>query len=185
MAPNSKATTEAGCGYNLAMARLNQSCDRKSSVNNFAVLASIVFFASLPLIALGQQTSTSQTSEHSSSSEKTFTVKLKPPKQKQYCKAQTVTEYSQFDDVAEVNVEIKNEDCAASSGSFTMRVRYRTEADEVVNVEFEETWQRENDQDILLSRQYPIGKNVDLVRVRPARMRCVCAESEDENENQE
>lgn len=150
-----------------------------------AVLATIALVVGLPVSALGQQTSTSETSEYSNSSEKTFTVKLKPPKQKQYCKASTTTEYYQSDDVAEVNVEIKNEDCVASSGSFSMRVRYRTEEDEVVNLEFDETWQREDNQDILFSRQYPIGKNVDLIRVRPARMKCVCAESEDEDENQE
>jgi hypothetical protein len=166
------------------MIRLNRSCDPQSLRSKLAVAASIVALASLPISAQGQQASTSETIEHSSSSERTFTVKLNPPKQKQYCKASTTTEYYQSDDVAEVNVGIKNEDCAASSGSFTIRVRYRTEEDEVVNLEFDETWQREDDQDILFSRQYPIGKNVDLMRVRPARMRCVCTENEDELENE-
>lgn len=145
---------------------------------------SIVVLISMPLSAMGQQSSTSETSEYSNSSEKTFTVKLKPPKQKQYCKANTAIEYYQSNDVADVGIEIRNEDCVASSGSFTIRVRYRTEEDKVVNVEFDETWQREDDQNILFSRQYPIGSNVDLIRVRAAKMKCVCAESEDEYDNQ-
>ena len=169
------------------MNRLNRSPGPLSTGRKAAILASIAVMAYLPVSAQGQQTSTSETSEYSSSAEKTFTVKLKPPKKKQYCKANTAIEYYQSDDVAEVNFEIKNEDCVASSGSFTMRVRYRTEEDEVVDLEFDETWQREDDQNILFGRQYPIGKNVDLVRVRASKMRCVCAEddSEDANDNQE
>ncbi len=166
------------------MIHLGRFCDSQRLYCKAAVFASMIALAGLPLSAQGQQSSTSETSEYSNSSEKTFTVKLKPPKQKQYCKASTTTEYYQSDDVAEVNVEIKNEDCAVSSGSFTMRVRYRTEEDEVVNLEFDETWQRDDDQDIILGRQYPIGKNVDLVRVRPAKMRCVCTKSEDELETE-
>lgn len=167
------------------MNRCKRSYGPRRTARRAATLVTTALGACLPLLAQGQQTSTTETSEYSSSSEKTFTVKLKPPEQKQYCKARTTTEYYQSDDLAEVNVEIANDDCAASSGSFTMRVRYRTEDSEVVNIEFDETWQREDDQNILLSRQYPIGENVDLVRVRPAKMRCVCAESEDENEKQQ
>ena len=169
------------------MIQVRRFCNPHSLCSKAIALASIVLLASLPASAQGQQTSTSETSEYSNSSEKTFTVKLKPPEQKQYCKASTTTEYYQSNDMAEVNVKITNPDCAASSGSFVMRVRYRTEDSEVVNVEFDETWRREDDQDILFSRLYPIGENVDLVRVRAAKMRCVCAEDDsgDENDNHE
>jgi hypothetical protein len=165
--------------------RLNRSPAPPGTPGKVAILATIAVFVCLPAFGQDQQSSIKKTAEHSVSSTKTYSVKLKPPEQKQYCKANTALEYYQSDDVAEVNVEIKNEDCVASSGSFTVRIRYRTEEDEVVNLEFDETWQREDDQNILFGRQYPIGKNVDLVRVRASRMKCVCAESEDENENQE
>lgn len=167
------------------MNRLNRSPGPLGADCKIAILASIAVVACLPITAQGQQSSISETSEYSNSSEKTFTVKLKPPERKHYCKATTAIEYYQSDDVADVNVEIKNDDCVTSSGSYTMKVRYRTEGSEVVNLEFDETWQREDDQNILISRQYPIGKNVDLVRVRAGKMRCVCAESKDENENLE
>ena len=160
------------------MNRFDLSRDSLNTGQGAAALVFVAMILSAPISAQEQQVI------EGLQSEKTFTVKLKPPKQKQYCKANTAIEYYQSDDVAEVNVEIKNEDCMASSGSFTLRVRYRTMENEVVNLEFDETWQREDDQNIFFNRQYPIGKNVDLVRVRTARMKCVCAESEDENENQ-
>jgi len=124
-----------------------------------------------------------QQEEHTRSADKKFTVKLEAPHHKQYCKAGASIEYSQRDVIARVNMEINNDDCAASSGSYTMSVRLRNDEGEVINLDFDESWQRADDQPILLKREYPIGKDVDLIRVRARKMKCVCAEIDSEGEN--
>lgn len=121
--------------------------------------------------------------------QKKYIVKLEAPQQKQYCQASSLIEYVQNNDVATVSGEIQNEDCAASSGTYTMNVRIRDENGELSDLDFEESWQREDDQPIKFEREYAIGNNVDLIRVRTRRMRCVCtevqAEGDLENENQD
>jgi hypothetical protein len=120
-------------------------------------------------------------------SEKTFTIKLEVKPHTLYCKATTSIEYYQSDDVAKVSGEIANDDCAASSGEYTISIRIQNEEGERVDLDFEETWQREDNQTISFMREYAIGKNVDLKRVRARKTRCVCAEipGEDENEDKE
>jgi len=120
-------------------------------------------------------------------SEKTFTVTLEAKPHTLYCKATTSIEYYQSDDVAKVSGEIANEDCAASSGEYTISIRIQNEEGERADFDFEETWQREDNQTISFKREYPIGKNVDLKRVRARKTRCVCAEipGEDVSDNQE
>jgi len=143
--------------------------------------ASLAVFASLPLHAQEDQAPTERQTQ------KKFIVKLVPPRQKQYCNAGSTIEYFQNDDIAAVTGEITNEQCGASSGTYTMNVRYRDQEGELQELDFDESWQREDDQTVKFKREYRIGKNVDLIRVRTRRMRCVCAEIDDENEagNQE
>jgi hypothetical protein len=44
-------------------------------------------------------------------------------------------------------------------------------------LEFFESWQRQDDQPVKFSATYPIGENVDLLRVRPTQSRCTCADA--------
>lgn len=123
--------------------------------------------------------------------EKKYTVKLEAPQHRQYCKATTLIEYYQSDQVAKVSGEISNDDCATSSGEYTISVRIRDEEGEQVDLDFVEKWQREDDQTVVFKREYAIGENVDLTRVRVKKTRCVCAESPreddggDDNDHQE
>lgn len=110
--------------------------------------------------------------------EKKFTINFETTQHKQYCKAQMWVEYTQRNTLADYNGEISNEDCGASSGTYTISVRYRDEAGEVHSIETDHEWQRDDDQTVEFAGQQSIGENVDLIRVRGRRIKCVCAEIE-------
>ena len=76
----------------------------------------------------------------------------------------------------QVDAIITNQDCAASSGSYTVAIRVLDADNNSVEHEFEETWQRVDDQQIVTTTSYPIGKNVDLRRVRARNLSCTCVE---------
>jgi len=116
--------------------------------------------------------------------QKKFIVKLEPPQQRQYCSASSTIEYLQNDDIATVSGEITNKQCGASSGTYTMNIRYRDQDGDLHELDFEESWQREDDQSVKFKREYAIGENVDLIRIRTRRMRCVCAEIESKGETE-
>ena len=97
------------------------------------------------------------------------------------CAATTTTEYLQRNTVARVNSTIKIEECAAASGAFTVAVRVRDEGGEDKSLEFDETWQRSDDQDVKFAADYPIGENVELLNVRVRRLSCTCADPAQEN----
>ena len=90
------------------------------------------------------------------------------------CEANLSLEYWQKGDQAEVDMVLNNNECPASSGEFTIQVRYRTEDGELVTDEYPEMWSRDDDQPLEMSRLYPIGDNVDLIRVRSRRLSCTC-----------
>jgi hypothetical protein len=93
------------------------------------------------------------------------------------CEATSETEYQQRNDVARVISTIAIADCKAASGTFTVSVRIRDESGQEKTLEFDETWQRADDQDVHLTADYPIGANVELRRVRVRGLRCTCAEA--------
>ena len=100
------------------------------------------------------------------------------------CEAKLALEYLQKGDQAEVDIEINNDECAASHGDFSIHVRYRHDNGEMFTDEFPESWSREDDQPIKMSRLYPIGDEVDLIRVRSRGLNCSCGAagvSEDES----
>lgn len=108
---------------------------------------------------------------------KPYTVKLELTTKTQRCQAQVELEYTQRNTLASVSGEISNPQCAASSGNYTMAVRYRDEDGEIHNVEYEEAWQRDDDQNFVFDKAYSIGENVDLVRVRARKVSCTCTEA--------
>ena len=103
----------------------------------------------------------------------TMTLSTMPPAQ-QKCAAQLLFTFIQKNVVAAVESTLSNPDCGASSGDYTMLVRYRDENDEMQSLEYPETWRRDNDQDIESRKEYFIGDNVDLVTVRSRKLRCIC-----------
>jgi len=107
--------------------------------------------------------------------EMTISIELPPPKLEQ-CAATIELSYTQRDTMVSVEGTLENKVCAASSGDYTLAVSIRNENQEVTTVEFPQAWQRQDDQPVKFAGTYPIGENVDLVRVRPVRVRCTCAD---------
>jgi hypothetical protein len=96
------------------------------------------------------------------------------PADEQKCEASIYNEFKQKDTVAVVDSTLSNSDCAASSGSYTVLVRFKDENNEMQSIEYPETWQRDDDRAIESHREYFIGDNVDLVTIRSRKLRCVC-----------
>jgi hypothetical protein len=96
------------------------------------------------------------------------------------CKAQLELEYYQKGADVHVDSVLSNAACAASSGSYVIEVRYRGADDVVVSRRFDETWERSDAAPVRASKVYPVGDNVDVVRVRPRKLRCTCSDVGDE-----
>lgn len=91
------------------------------------------------------------------------------------CEATISLEYTQRGAVARVRGEIVNDMCPASSGSFVVSIRTADDGGTIATQDYPETWQRSDDQPVSFSKDYPIGDNVDLVRVRTLKGTCKCA----------
>ncbi len=98
-----------------------------------------------------------------------------PPSKR--CSADISLSYIQKDTLASVEGSLGNAVCAASSGDYTLAISIRDENGETQTLEFTEVWQRTDDQPVVLEGEYPIGANVDLMRVRTRRASCTCAEA--------
>ena len=104
-----------------------------------------------------------------------FSLELPPMKVVQ-CAATIEVAYTQRDSAVGVEGMIENNVCGASSGDYKLVVSVRNENRELQTLEFFESWQRQDDQPVKFSGAYPIGENVDLLRVRPVQLRCTCAD---------
>jgi hypothetical protein len=93
------------------------------------------------------------------------------------CEATTLTEYVQRNTIARVDGRISVANCpTGTTGNYTLVARVRDESGEIKPIEFSETWQRDDAQDVSFNGDYPIGENVDLLNVRVRGLRCTCAE---------
>jgi hypothetical protein len=92
------------------------------------------------------------------------------------CSATTTTEYQQRNTSARVDGAIAISDCTAAAGAYKVLVRVKGANGEAEVLEFDETWQRSDDQDVSFSADYPIGDNVELVSVRLRNLTCTCAD---------
>jgi hypothetical protein len=106
--------------------------------------------------------------------QQTISLELPAPSTK-YCAAAIEFEYTQRDTFVRVVSTINNADCAASSGEVEISVRVRDANLDVKKLDFTEPWQRSDDKPVSLSRDYPIGTNVDVLSVRGRSVRCGCA----------
>lgn len=98
------------------------------------------------------------------------------------CQATLDIEYVQIDTIAKITGVLHTNDCAASSGEYTIQARIRDQSGEMKALDFSESWQRDDDQPVNLSAEYPIGENVELLRVRSSGLRCQCAEPQEERD---
>lgn len=96
------------------------------------------------------------------------------------CAATLGLEYYQRGTDAHVVSTLKNEQCAASSGSYVLRIRYRPDEGEMGDLEFEETWSRDDEADVVVEKDYYVGENLDIRRVSSAKLRCTCTETDTE-----
>ena len=97
------------------------------------------------------------------------------------CKATIELEYYQKGAAVHVESVLTNAACAASSGSYVIEVRYRGDDAELKSMAFPETWQRDDDQPVKAASDYAIEDDVDVVRVRPKKLRCQCSEPADDS----
>ena len=74
---------------------------------------------------------------------------------------------------------------SASSGEYTVSVRFRDENGERHSVEFVDQWSREDDQEVLFEGEYFMGENVDLISARARKVSCVCAPTGEEDDKGE
>jgi hypothetical protein len=105
---------------------------------------------------------------------------LKPPTFVQQCGASTTTEYQQRGPLARVNGTLEITDCTAASGAFTVAVVVKEESGADMPLEFKETWQRSDAENVSFTADYPIGDNVELVSVRLLGLSCTCGDVTDE-----
>ena len=104
-----------------------------------------------------------------------FPLELSPMKIVQ-CAVTIEVAYTQRDTSVGVEGTVANGVCGASSGDYKLVVILRNENGEMQTLEFIESWQREDNQPLKFSGAYPIGENVEVVRVRPVQLRCSCAD---------
>ena len=94
------------------------------------------------------------------------------------CEAKLLIEYYQKGTDAHVNSELTNDSCGASSGDYTIHVRYKDAQGEIKLLEFEETWAREDDAKWISERDYFIEDDVDIIRVKARGLSCMCKKPE-------
>lgn len=130
--------------------------------------------------ATGEQSVTIQRSSEYEVESKTFEKHI--PVTLEYgaggCKADLRIEYFQKGADAHVKTMLSNEACGASSGNYTIRIRYKDSQGELGLVEYEEAWNRDDDVTVTNEKDYFVGDDVDLVRVNTRRLSCMCTESQ-------
>jgi len=96
--------------------------------------------------------------------------------EQQGCAATLDLEYYQKGPHGHVKSTLKNEQCASSSGSYVLRIRYLPDEGEMDVVEIEETWSRDDDADIVTEKDYYVGEDLEIRRIKSASLKCECTE---------
>jgi len=109
-----------------------------------------------------------------------FTIAL-PPLPSAQCSATSTMQYEQRNTIARIKSTLQIADCTVASGAFTVAVRSKDEGGADKLLEFSETWQRTDAQDVPFTADYPIGENTELVSVRLRGLTCTCADSTKED----
>ena len=121
----------------------------------FFVTACLLVAFGGPTLAVDQVTSQEpQKKLPGQSADKTFTMTLEATKPKDYCRSSTSIEYQQRDDVAHLTGEINVDGCTNAAGEYTVSIRTRDDNGDTLNTDFEETWERSDDQPIAFAKDY-------------------------------
>jgi len=143
------------------------------SASFFCVLVCICV---LPMVFAQDQGANSESATETKKEKVLFT--LEAPKRRPDCRVKLSFEYFQNGDDVNVAGLLTDDGCAAAKGEYTISVRFRTDDGETENKDFVERWSREGNTPIEFDKNYPMGPNTDLVRVRTKRSKCVCTETE-------
>ncbi len=176
----------------MMLARLHSNLQKQDKpLIQSALRQYILAFACLiPLAAAGQQSGddagrqkggiTSEKVGNSLrlSSEKQITTKVEfvQPESKS-CQATLTLGFDQRNTMAAVDGTIENTMCAASGGDYELAITVKDGSGELKTLEFTEKWQRSDSKSVIFSSRYPIGDNMDLVRVRARKVHCVCTDA--------
>lgn len=134
----------------------------------------------LAFLGFGTTADAQEQLEHSAESAE---FQIKVPVEVHYgadaCAARLALEYYQKNTDAHVTATLTNPTCAASEGSYVLRIRYRRDSGESEQIEFEETWSRDDDANIVTEKVYPVGEDLQITRIRSAKLRCYCLGTDD------
>ncbi len=109
-------------------------------------------------------------------------MRLEMTPHKEYCRAEATVEYIQRDRLASVSGRIKSDDCDSAGGDYTVAVRVRDANGDLHNFEYVEAWQTDANTAFGFNKDYDIGPDVDLIRVRVRKVICVCTDAVTGNE---
>ncbi len=93
-----------------------------------------------------------------------------------FCQGQISLQYEQRNDLAHMEGTLENPTCAASEGEYDVVIRLRADSGDTRTLEFTEQWARSDDQPVRLLADYPIGSDVELIRLNARGLRCRCVE---------
>ena len=112
---------------------------------------------------------------------KTFEIKLES--NSGMCQATAAVDYFQRGVEAQVETSIDTEDCDVAKGNYVVKLTIRADGDKEAQVlNFEESWERTDGTPVESMRRYPIGDDVDLVRVKIRKLTCTCTDQSAEND---
>ena len=98
-----------------------------------------------------------------------LSFKLTAPPTAAQCGATTTTAYQQRNTIARVNSTLEIADCTAASGAFTVALRVKDESGEEKPLEFSETWQRSDDENVSIHGRLPDRRKHGARQRAPAR----------------
>lgn len=98
------------------------------------------------------------------------------------CAAKLSMQYWQKGSEAEVESTLSNADCGPSAGEYRLLVRYRDGDGELHTDEYKESWRRSDAEPLVIRKLYPIGDDVDLVRVLSRGLSCYCVATDTQTE---
>ena len=109
--------------------------------------------------------------EFSQTASTTTTIEIRVESKSRMCEALASLDYLQRGAEAEVVTNIHTEDCAAAGGNYTLNITVRGDSDtEPRTLNFEESWERNDDAPVETLRLYPIGDDVDLLRIKARKL---------------
>lgn len=90
------------------------------------------------------------------------------------CQASVSLAYYQRNTRVRVETTIENASCKTGSGTLDIVASIRNAAGERLALVFPERWEQRDETSLVFTRDYPIGENVELLRIRSSKVDCVC-----------